>query len=185
MSLTGAATLSNTINVAGIATFSNSITAASLTTNTSASIGTNLTVSGNGTIANILTVSNSAVISNNLTSESIIFDNAALFSNTRTTTTVGASEKIIFDQYPLTQGNFSKHVITVRSGTNYHAIEMLLIYTGSSVLVTKYAELFNTKLGTFDADIGTGANSALLDVSFTANTIGTYTVKTLRQQFLA
>lgn len=138
-----------------------------------------LDVNGAATVNGALTV-NGAINSTgviNATGTAVRFGNAAIYSNTAS---VGNTVAII-DSYPAATSRAGKLFIYVDAGnTTVHSIEMMLLHEGTNVLVTKYAEVFNSSLGTFDASI-TGAN---VNVTFTPAANGTYTVKTIRQQML-
>lgn len=138
-----------------------------------ASPSTTLDVNGPANVNGSLTITGS--ISSNGTSTR--FGNAAIYSNTATVgNTVG-----IIDAFPASLSRAAKLFVYVDAGnTIVHSIEMMLLHEGTNVLVTKYAELFNASLGTFDSNI-VGAN---VNVTFTPAANGTYTVKTIRQQML-
>lgn len=108
---------------------------------------------------------------------SVRFGNGAIYSNTVSATTGTTT----IDAFPASLSRAAKMFIYVDAGnTVVHSIEMMLLHEGTNVLVTKYAELFNSSLGTFDSVIS-GPN---VIVTFTPAVTGTYTVKTIRQQML-
>lgn len=182
IAVTNSATFSNTLAVTGAATFGNTIAVTN-----SATFSNTLAVTGAVTLSNTLAVTGTATITGNVStqgnvvSNSVILNNVAgIFANSKS---VSGTAKTVIDSFAISLGNFAKTIITVRDNNQqYHAIEILLLHTGTNTLLTKYGEIYNTKLGTFDADI----NGSLLEISFTGtNSSATYTVKTIRQQILA
>lgn len=182
ITVTGASQLGNTLGVTGAVTLSNTLTVINST-----SLSNTLTVAGATTLSSTLSVSGTSTLTGNVTTPAnvvansvILNNNAGIFANSKTLT---GSAKTVIDSFPLTLGNFAKAVIAVRDNIQqFHTIEMLIVHTGTNALLTKYGEVYNTKLGTFDADI----NGANLDISFTGtNSASTYTAKTIRQQILA
>lgn len=172
--ITGQTSISNTLS-SGNTTITGFVNASS-----SAAIGGNLSVTGVSTLSGNVGITGNITASGNTRTKAVIFDNAALFSNTATVANTTATT--VIDSFPGSQGYFSKMFISVNAAnTLLHSIEMMLIHDNTNVLVTKYAELFNTKLGSFDAVI----NGSNVDVTFTATAANTYVVKTLRQQILS
>ena len=182
--------VSGVISVTGNSTFTNvaagntNITGF-INVSTSANIGTTLTVGGNGAITGNLTVSGITTLTGNVSAganvsaKALILDNAAIFSNTAT---VSNTTQNIVDSFPKADADFAKLILTVKpsSGAQRHAAEILLIHDGTNVLVTEYADLYNTSLGSFDASI----NNANVEIYFTsalANASVTQTVKVIRQ----
>jgi cytoskeletal protein CcmA (bactofilin family) len=152
---------------------------------TTANVGTTLTVGGNTSIggnlsvSGIITMTGNVTMSANATAKALILDNAAIFSNTATVTNTTQN---IVDSFPKADADFAKLILTVKpsSGTQRHASEILLLHDGTNVLLTEYADLYNTSLGSFDA----GINNANVEIYFTsalANASVTQTVKVIRQ----
>jgi hypothetical protein len=140
--------------------------------------GGNLAVNGNITANGGVSV-NGAI---QTTNSSITFNKSSLVSTRTQVTNTSAN---IIDQFPTSSGKFAKILISVDNSTStpsvIHTVEMLIAHDrAGNVLATKYAELFNTKLGVFDASVS-GAN---VIVTFTAATTNTYNVTTLRQLIL-
>ena len=140
--------------------------------------GGNLFVNGNITANGGVSV-NGAITTTN---SSVTFGKASLVA-TRTTVTNTSINTI--DQFASSSGKFAKVLITVDNSTAtpsiVHTVEMLISHDrAGNVLATKYAEMYNTKLGVFDASIS-GAN---VIVTFAATTANTYNVTTLRQLIL-
>lgn len=138
-----------------------------------------LDVNGAATVNGALTVNGSITTTGTIDAggTAVRFGNAAIYSNTKSVTS-GAT---IIDAFPTALSRAAKMFIYVDAGnTVIHSIEMMLLHEGTNVLVTKYAELYNATLGTFDSSI-VGAN---VNITFTPTVTGTYTVKTIRQQML-
>jgi hypothetical protein len=140
--------------------------------------GGNLNVNGNIT-ANGGVIVNGAI---QTTNSSIAFGRAVLFTTRTQVTNTSAN---IIDRFATASGKFAKVMITVDNSTTspaqIHMIEMLIAHdSAGNVLATKYAEMFNTKLGIFDAEVS-GAN---VNITFAATVANTYNVTTLRQQIL-
>lgn len=138
-----------------------------------------LDVNGAATVNGSLAVNGALITTGviNATGTAVRFGNAAIYSNTASATTGTTT----IDAFPSSLSRAAKMFIYVDAGnTVVHSIEMMLLHEGTNVLVTKYAELFNASLGTFDSVIS-GGN---VIVTFTPTVSGTYTVKTIRQQML-
>lgn len=187
---------SGTLTVAG-----NSIFQANVTVQANIAVNANTTLgnvaSGNTSVTGFINVSSSAnvagtlrvagestlvgntTVTANVATKGLLLDHGAVFSNTKSVTTTSST---VIDAFPKAYSNFAKLFISVASATStYHAIEMIVIHDGTNVLVTRYGEIYNTKLGTFDSNI-VGDN---VEVSFQASGAGTYTVRTVRYQTLA
>jgi hypothetical protein len=142
--------------------------------------GGNLVVNGsittNGTIT---TTSNTMTIGKMLT----VTNRTTINSNTATE----------IDSFTRASGKFAKYVITADNSTAVpslvHIIEMSLVHDNNgNVIVAKYGENFNTKLGLFDAS----ANTTHVIVTYQANSsaglgatgANTTSITTIRQQIL-
>lgn len=143
--------------------------------------GGNVVVNGNISANGGVTVNGAITTSNN----SLTLNKAAFYNNTAT---INSTTVTVVDGFPLSLSRFAKVLITVENtaaATNIvHMIEMLITHDNNgNVLATKYGEVFNSKLGTFDAVI-TGANVHITYQATSAAVGNTQTVKTLRQQIL-
>jgi hypothetical protein len=142
--------------------------------------GGNLVVNGSitadGTIA---TTSNTMTIGKMLT----VTNRTTINSNTATQ----------IDSFTRASGKFAKYIITADNSATatslVHIIEMSLIHDNNgNVIVSKYGENFNTKLGLFDAS----ANTTHVIVTYQANSAAglgatssnTTSITTIRQQIL-
>lgn len=143
-------------------------------------VSSSANVGGNLNIVGTSAFTGNVVVAANVTSKGLIMDNAAFYTNTATVTTTTATR---VDSFPRASGLFAKALITVynATGPSVHMIETLIAHENTNAFITRYGEVYNTSLGSFDAII----NGANVDIMFTAASAGTYTVKTLRQQILA
>ena len=146
---------------------------------TTLTVGGNSSITGNLVVSGITTLTGNVSAGANVSAKALILDNAAIFSNT---VTVSNTSQNIIDSFPKASYSFGKLILTVKpsSGTERHASEILLLHDNTDVLITEYAQLFNTSLGSFDA----GINNANVEIYFTstsANGSVTQTVKVIRQ----
>jgi hypothetical protein len=182
--------VSGVISVTGNSTFTNVAAGNTNITgfvnvSTSANVGGALTVGGNtgvtGNLAvtGITTLTGNVTMGANATAKALILDNAAIFSNTAT---VSNTTQNIVDSFPKADADFAKLILTVKpsSGVQRHASEILLLHDGTNVLLTEYADMYNTSLGSFDASIN-NANVEIYFTSAAANATVTQTVKVIRQ----
>lgn len=142
-------------------------------------VGGNTSVTGNLAVTGVTTLTGNVTMGANATAKALILDNAAIFSNTAT---VSNTTQNIVDSFPKADADFAKLLLTVKpsSGVQRHASEILLLHDGTNVLLTEYADLFNTSLGSFDASIN-NANVEIYFTSAAANATVTQTVKVIRQ----
>jgi hypothetical protein len=174
----GSETITGNLTVNGAVVINNTVASGNSTVTGFINVSSYSQVGGNLAVTGTSTFTGNAVFSSNVTAKATILDNIAFFSNTKSVTT---TSQTIVDSFPKTYGFFSKIIISVNNAnTQLHAAEMLLLHDGTNVLKTQYGELYNTSQGTFDAAI----NNANVEIYFTAAQANTYTVKTLRQQFL-
>ena len=179
LTIGGNTTLSGNVSVAGQATFNNVVSFGNTTLVGTMNVTSTANVGGNLNVSGAATVTGNVTSSANVIGKGFISDHAAIFSNTRL---VSNTSQVIIDSFPKSLAYFGKLIVTVNAGNSQvHAVEMLFAHENTNVLLTKYGEVFNTKLGTFDASI----NNANVEIYFTASVANTYTVKTLRQLILA
>lgn len=143
------------------------------------SVGGNTAITGNLAVTGLTTLTGNVTMSANATAKALILDSAAIFSNS---TVVNSGTQTIVDSFPKADADFAKVILTVKpsSGTQRHAAEILIAHDGTNVLLTEYAKLFNTSLGSFDASIN-NANVEIYFTSAAANSTVTQTVKVIRQ----
>lgn len=183
-------TYSSNTNVAGTLVVSGNVTinTTALAVNaTNKRVGINaaagsvaLTVSGASAFTGNVAVTGEVSLTGSITANGtyVTFGNSTFASNTTSVTTTNST---VVDSWPKTTGKAAKIFSFVDAGNNsIHSIEMMIIQEGTNVLLTKYGEVYNSDLGTFDANI----NGANVEVSFVADNAGTYTVKTIRQMMI-
>jgi len=140
-----------------------------------------LSVIGNVTVGNSTNFSNVSVFGN-VASNGLVMPYGGIFTNTAS---INSTTATIVDAFPKTLGSAAKVVLAVaNSSSGQQAIEILMVHDGTTVTQTQYADVFNTKLGSFDTVI----NNANVEIKFTslaANaTTNVQTVKIIRQQML-
>lgn len=146
-----------------------------------------LTATGNVQFSNTLSVvgnvtfSNTLSVTGSVSSGALVMPYGGIFTNTAS---INSTTATIVDSFPKTLGSAAKVVLAVaNSSSGQQAIEILMVHDGTNVTQTQYADVYNTKLGTFD----TAINNANVEIKFTslaANATNVQTVKTIRQQML-
>lgn len=178
----------NTVIAGGEGSFGGNLTSTGrMLVNNTAAVG-NTTVTGSIVISTTANVSGVATFSSNVVSNGdviatgagsfreVVTTGAAFGSNTKTVTSTGNN---IIDSFPKASNYCAKYVVSVnRANTALHAIELLLVHDNTNVLLTKYGEVYNTSLGTFDAAV----NGANVEVYFSPTSANTYSVKVSRQR---
>lgn len=128
--------------------------------------------------ATSLGISTTASITGNVTASGVIIGNTVMFSNTAS---VSNTTMNVVDSFPKTSSPMAKYVIFAKDTTTLiHTLEIMLAHEGTNVILTKYAEIYNTSLGTFDVNIN-GANVQLEYTSSNAGT-GPWEIKVSRLQ---
>jgi hypothetical protein len=171
----GNSTFTANVAVSGQLTVSNKSNLGNTVVTGTLNVSSTTTVSGNLAVTGTSAFTGNVVSAANVSAKGLVLDYAALFSNGATVT---LASNTIIDSYPKTSCYTSKITVSVnRANTALHMVEMLVINDGTNVLLTRYGEIFNTSLGTFDAAI----NNANVEIYFSPTTANTYTVRTLRQ----
>lgn len=125
-----------------------------------------------------LAVTATANVTGNVTTSGLVIGNTVVFSNT---TSVSTTSLTVIDSFPKATYPSVKYMVFVKDTTTLvHSLELLAIHEGTNVLLTKYAEIYNTSLGTFDVSVN-GANVQLEYTSSGAGT-GPWTVKVSKIQ---
>jgi len=185
-------TITGTLTVNGVTSFTNtSSSVLYLASNGNVGIANStpahkLSVVGTTNLNGAVSVNNTISVQSNATTNGYLLStHAAVFANTKSITT---AVKTVIDAYPKTQGNFSKNYVSVyvsnTGGTYVHAAEVSTIQSAGFCYLTVYGEIYNLKLGTFDADIN-GDNVEIYFTPTTANSSYPFTVKSIRNQILA
>lgn len=179
LTITGNTNLSNSITVAGFANINNTLATGNTTVTGFINVSTTANIGGNLSVGGVSSFTGNVASSGNVAARGVVMNNALITTNTATV--VNTSVNVI-DSFPKSLGYFGKLLVTVNAANvSMHCIEITFLHDNTNVLVNKYGEVFNTNLGTFDAQI----NNANLEILFTATTANTYTVKTLRQTILS
>ena len=123
------------------------------------------------TTANI----NASKITANVVANTVTLDNGLRTSNTHTTAANTATVSV--DSFLTGSYRSAKYQAQMTAGTNYQAIELLLIHDGTTANLVQYADVVtSTSLGTFDAFITVGT----LRLLFTPATATATTIKLIR-----
>ena len=139
--------------------------------------------SANGFVANTTTViTGNSTVNTQITPGVLLTGKVGYYQNN---VTVATTSTTTIDAFPQSLSRSAKLVISVDDSTGspskMHMIEMLVAHDNTTnVLTSKFGELYNTKLGSFDATI----SGSTVNITFTAFTSSTYAVKTIRQQIL-
>ena len=86
------------------------------------------------------------------------------------------------DQWATVSYRTGKYTVSMRKGTDYHCIELMILHDGTTAYMTQYNEIFtNASLGTFTVDIS-GGNVRL---RITPATVGSLEMNIERKLFVA
>lgn len=192
VTITNSVSITGTLTINGTSTFSNtSANVLFIASNGNVGIANStpvhkLAVGGTANFNGAVNVNNTLAVQSNATSNGyLISSHAAVFGNTKS---ISTATKTVIDAYPKALGNFSKNYVTIyvsnTEGTYVHAAEVSTIQSASFSYLTVYGEIFNLKLGTFDADFS-GDNVEIYFTPTTANSSYPFTVKSIRNQILA
>lgn len=121
-----------------------------------------------------------SVVTGNLTITDTLYIGNNNFEFNTNAVAVPAAAVTNVDAYNATNYHFAKYFVTMRNdaGTQYHAVELIVVNQGSNVAMTAYGEVWsNYSLGVLDATIVSG--NVVLTVNPTANTVP-LTVSTYR-----
>jgi hypothetical protein len=149
--------------------------------NTSGTIfGGNLSISGTLSVTgNIVTQNYETItyteIANTLQANTVTVTNTTLTAtvgrNIIQATTATTSQTTI-DTWNSSTYRSAKYIIQMTQGTNYHAIELLVIQNGTTAYLTQYGELItNTSLATFDASVSGGNFNLLVNPASSSTTV--------------
>jgi hypothetical protein len=118
---------------------------------------------------------NAGKITGDIVTNTVTFDNGLRTSNTFTT---GANTaQVSIDSFLTGSYRSAKYQVQMTAGTNYQAIELLVIHDGTTANLVQYADVVtSTSLGTFDAFITVGT----LRLLFTPATETATTIKLIR-----
>jgi hypothetical protein len=115
--------------------------------------------------------SNSPIIASSFTANTGITIGTVGFDTSNTYTTSSVSQ-VTVDTFPTTTYRSARYFVQMTSSTNYHIIELFMVHDGTTVSMTQYGEVFtNATLGSFDANIVTGAVNLLFTPTNSATTV--------------
>ena len=195
---TGPVTITNSVSITGTLTVNNVSTFSNTSANvlfiaSNGNIGIanstpahKLSVSGTTNFSGAVNVNSTLAVQSNATTNGYLLStHAAVFGYAKS---ISTATKTVVDAYPKVLGNFSKNYVTIyvsnSVGTFSHAAEVSTVQSASFCYFTVYGEIYNLKLGTFDADFN-GDNVEIYFTPTTANSSYPFTVKSIRNQILA
>jgi len=119
----------------------------------SVSSGTGVTYdSGTGVISIGQSVSTTA----NVTFGSVNIDSRAVLDTATLTTSATTADQVV-DSFSAATYRTAKYLVSITSGTDYQAVEVLVVHNGTTASQTTYADIMtNTSLATFGVDISGG-----------------------------
>jgi hypothetical protein len=121
-----------------------------------------------------IVLTNNGIIGNLNVNTVITFANVASRRTSINTSTSSAT--VVIDTFPTTSVRTAKYLISVDSGTNYHATELIVLHDGTTAYITQFGDVWtNSALGYYDASIAGG----ICSVTF-APVNATSNVKVLR-----
>ncbi len=93
--------------------------------------------------------------------------------NNTVLSTTTASQTV--DTFNKTVSRSAKYIVQMTQGSNYHTQEIMLIHDGTTVSMTKYADIYtNNDLGTVDADISGNLVRLQVSPNYTNTTVKTH-----------
>ena len=138
-----------------------------------------LGISGATNITGNVAITSNTSVTANISSQGYILNNAAFYSNVVSQAMVAATSYTV-DAFPKAYSSAFKAYVLVSGASGLHSTQVSVLQDGTNIICEYFGENFNTKLGTFAADI----NNANVELSFTPATSNTYTVKTLREHII-
>lgn len=114
--------------------------------------GTGVTIT-NGSIA----IGQSVATTDAVTFNSVSIDSRASLDTATLTTSATTADQVL-DSFAAATYRTAKYVVSIASGSDYQAVEILVVHDGTTASQTVYADIVtNTTLATFSADISGGA----------------------------
>jgi hypothetical protein len=120
----------------------------------------------------VLTISNSGI--------GLLVGNAAVtyelsvgsLNVTTNTVTTSATGQVVLDTFATTKHASAKYFVQVKSGSDYHTTEIVLVQDATNVWLTEYGSIqTGASLGSFSADINGGNARLLFNAENATNTI--------------
>jgi hypothetical protein len=104
------------------------------------------------------------------TFKSISFANTATGNRTVVQSTTATVAQTAIDTWSTSTYRTAKYIVSMSSGANYHAIELLIIHNGTTPTITQYAEvIIGSSLATFDASIASTTLTLLANPATTSS----------------
>jgi len=104
------------------------------------------------------------------TFKGISFANTATGNRTVVQSTTATVAQTAIDTWSTSTYRTAKYIVSMSSGANYHAIELLLIHDGTTPTITQYAEvIIGSSLATFDASIASTTLTLLANPATTSS----------------
>ena len=104
------------------------------------------------------------------TFKSISFANTATGNRTVVQSTTASTAQTAIDTWSTSTYRTAKYIVSMSSGANYHAIELLIIHNGTTPTITQYAEvIIGSSLATFDASIASTTLTLLANPATTSS----------------
>jgi hypothetical protein len=115
-----------------------------------------LTVEGGATFNGTINVEDSIILETAPNGFGTYEQNAQL-QTSLVTIAAGSSVVSTISSYAAATFVTGKYLVQMKQGSNYHAVEVLLLHAGSTVYMTEYAAVYNSSIiGTLDAAISGG-----------------------------
>ena len=124
------------------------------------------------TMTGVLTITNSGI--------GLLVGNAAVtyelavgsLNVTTNTVTTNATGQVVLDSFATTKHASAKYFVQVKSGSDYHTTEIVLVQDATNVWLTEYGSIqTGASLGSFSADINGGNARLLFNAENATNTI--------------
>jgi len=124
------------------------------------------------TMTGVLTITNSGI--------GLLVGNAAVtyelsvgsLNVTTNTVTTSATGQVVLDSFATTKHASAKYFVQVKSGSDYHTTEIVLVQDATNVWLTEYGSIqTGASLGSFSADINGGNARLLFNAENATNTI--------------
>ena len=124
------------------------------------------------TMTGVLTISNSGIgllVGNAAVTYELAVGSLNVTTNTVTTSATG---QVVVDSFATTKHASAKYFVQVKSGSDYHTTEIVLVQDATNVWLTEYGSIqTGASLGSFSADINGGNARLLFNAENATNTI--------------
>jgi len=124
------------------------------------------------TMTGVLTISNSGIgllVGNAAVTYELAVGSLNVTTNTVTTSATG---QVVLDSFATTKHASAKYFVQVKSGSDYHTTEIVLVQDATNVWLTEYGSIqTGASLGSFSADINGGNARLLFNAENATNTI--------------